>query len=77
MSVGARPIRFSLPAGLATAVGALPQVSPPEWSRVAHDVMPDLPAAHTVNLDSGNDAARSLRSSSSSRRWPGGPIRWS
>lgn len=50
MPVGAHPIRFSLPAGLATAVGALPQVAAAEWARFVGELMPTLPAAHAIRL---------------------------
>ncbi len=55
MAMGVRPIRFTLPAGMATVVGALPQVAATEWSNVVREMMPTLPSAHTVTLDSVDD----------------------
>lgn len=43
-------MKVSLPAGLATVVGALPQVGPLDASRLLLDLMPKLPAAPGLQL---------------------------
>ena len=48
MHVGGLPIRIHLPAGLATAIGSLPQLSAPDASRFVRDWLPRLPAAPTL-----------------------------
>ncbi len=49
--MGASQSRIQLPAGLATAVGALPQFSASVASRLISDLMPWLPSGPTVNLE--------------------------
>ncbi|NLA35778.1 MAG: hypothetical protein GX868_08815, partial [Actinobacteria bacterium] len=48
--MGVNPFRISLPAGLATVVGSLPQLNPFDASRMVAEFLPDLPAAPTVTL---------------------------
>lgn len=52
------PIRISLPAGLATVIGALPQLTPFDASRVVREFLPGLPSGPTIDLsERGLDAA--------------------
>lgn len=44
------PIRVTLPAGLATVIGALPQLNPFDASRVVRELLPGLPAGPTIDL---------------------------
>ena len=44
------PIRVSLPAGLATVIGALPQLNPFESSKVVRELTPGLPSGPSVDL---------------------------
>lgn len=53
-------MRIPLPAGLATVVGALPQLGPVDASRFVLDLVPRLPAAPGVRLV-GDDGALELR----------------
>lgn len=42
--------RFTLPAGLATVIGALPQLAPFDATRVVRDLLPGLPSGPTIDL---------------------------
>ena len=44
------PIRVTLPAGLATVIGALPHLNPFDASRVVRELLPGLPAGPTIDL---------------------------
>ena len=44
------PIRITLPAGLATVIGALPQLNPFDASRVVRELLPGLPSGPTIDL---------------------------
>jgi len=44
------PIRVTLPAGLATVIGALPQLNPFDSSKVVRELTPGLPSGPTVDL---------------------------
>lgn len=44
------PKGIILPAGLATVIGALPQLNPFDASRVVRDLLPGLPAGPTIDL---------------------------
>ncbi len=48
MQMGGLPIRIPLPAGLATAIGSLPQLSAGDAARFVRDWLPRLPAAPTL-----------------------------
>src|SRR4051794_29358562 len=58
MQMGGLPIRVPLPAGLATAVGSLPQLSAREASQFVRDWLPRLPSAPTFDgvVDAGDHA---------------------
>jgi hypothetical protein len=46
--MGVLPFRIALPAGLATAIGALPQLNPFDGSRLVREFLPALPAGPTL-----------------------------
>jgi hypothetical protein len=48
--MGVLPFRFTLPAGLATVVGSLPQLNALDASKLVRDLLPGLPAAPTIAL---------------------------
>ena len=48
--MGALPFRIQLPAGLATTIGALPQLRPFEAAKVMTELLPRLPAGPTVTI---------------------------
>ncbi|MCB1284105.1 MAG: hypothetical protein KDB20_07235, partial [Microthrixaceae bacterium] len=49
--MGVGPLQMSLPAGLATVIGALPQLSARDAAAMVTQFVPDLPAAPTVVLE--------------------------
>ncbi|MBX7070425.1 MAG: hypothetical protein K1X38_13640 [Microthrixaceae bacterium] len=49
------PLRLVLPAGLATVVGSLPQLTPFDASRVVRELTPGLPSGPSLRLDSAAD----------------------
>lgn len=49
--MGVGQFRISLPAGLATVIGSLPQLNPFDASRMVSEFLPGLPAAPTVTLE--------------------------
>lgn len=61
--MGVLPFRVPLPAGLATAVGALPQLSAFDATRIVRDLIPSLPAGPSFTLIdlTGDDPSIQMR----------------
>lgn len=53
--MGVLPFRVPLPAGLATAVGALPQLNVFDATRIVRELIPALPAGPSLVIDAADD----------------------